>query len=238
MRDPIVIKLENITLRVRDTFLLPNTNWQIDRGQHWAILGPNGAGKTSLAKALTGEVPVVRGTISSPHELTPASRAGYVSFEQHQRLIEREERRGESRYFSGDLNRITTVYEILLESCAAPGCSTIDVEQIAAELKIQYLLEREIGVLSTGEMRKVQIARILINSPEILILDEPFDGLDQSSRTELAQIIDGHANSRVPHRKIGRVGCCITSYFKAYVSPCRSKFDGIVEQINQYLLQA
>jgi len=190
MKNPIVIKLENITLRVRDTFLLANTNWQIDKGQHWAILGPNGAGKTSLAKALTGEVPVVRGTISFPHELTPASRAGYVSFEQHQRLIEREERRGESRYFSGDLNRITTVYEILLESCAAPGCSTIDVEQIAAELKIQYLLEREIGVLSTGEMRKVQIARILINSPEILILDEPFDGLDQSSRTELAQIID------------------------------------------------
>jgi molybdate transport system ATP-binding protein len=190
MRNSIVIKLENVTLRVRDTFLLANTNWQIDQGQHWAILGPNGAGKTSLVKALTGEVPVVRGTISSPHELTRASRSGYVSFEQHQRLIEREERRAESRYFSGDLNRITTVYEILLESCAAPGCSTVDVEQIAAELKIQSLLEREFGVLSTGETRKVQIARILINSPEILILDEPFDGLDISSRIDLAKIID------------------------------------------------
>jgi len=190
MRDPIVIKFENITLRVRDTFLLPNTNWQIDKGQHWVILGPNGAGKTSLVKALTGEVPVVRGTIYSPLALTQASRAAYVSFEQHQHLIAREDRRDESRYFSGDLNRITTVYEILLESCAAPGSSTIDVEQTAAELKIQYLLEREIRVLSTGEMRKIQIARILINSPEILILDEPFDGLDQSSRIDLAQIID------------------------------------------------
>jgi molybdate transport system ATP-binding protein len=169
---------------------LANTNWQIDRGQHWAILGPNGAGKTSLVKALTGEVPVVRGTIYSPYELTQAGRAAYVSFEQHQRLIEREERRDESRYFSGDVYRVTTVYEILLESCAAPGCSTIDVEQIAAELKIQYLLERAVGVLSTGEIRKVQIARILINSPEILILDEPFDSLDQSSRSDLAQIID------------------------------------------------
>jgi iron complex transport system ATP-binding protein len=73
MRDPIVIKLKNITLRVRDTLLLPNTNWQIDKGQHWAILGPNGAGKTSLVKALTGEVAVVRGTIYSPHELTQAT---------------------------------------------------------------------------------------------------------------------------------------------------------------------
>jgi len=190
MRNSTVLKLENITLRVRNTFLLANSNWQIDKGQHWAILGPNGAGKTSLVKALTGEVAVVQGTITSPHELTQASCAAYVSFEQHQRLIEREERRAESRYFSGDLNRITTVYEILLESCAAPGCSSVDVEQIAAELKIQSLLERDFRVLSTGEMRKVQIARILLNSPEILILDEPFDGLDLSSRIDLAQIID------------------------------------------------
>ena len=187
MRDPIVIKLENITLRVRDTFLLPNTNWQIDKGQHWAILGPNGAGKTSLVKALTGEVAVVRGTIYSSHELTRAGRAAYVSFEQHQRLIEREERRDESRYFSGDLNRITTVYEILLESCEAPGSSSIDVERMAADLKIPHLLEREIRVLSTGEMRKVQIARILINSPEILILDEPFDGCGPFGAERLLQ---------------------------------------------------
>ena len=190
MKDSVVFKLENITLRVRDTFLLPNTNWQIDKGQHWVILGPNGAGKTSLVKALTGEVPVVRGTIYSPHESAQRNHAGYVSFEQHQRLIEREERRDESRFFSGDLNRATTVYEILLESCAAPGSSAIDVEQIAAELKIPSLLEREIRVLSTGEMRKVQIARILINSPEILILDEPFDGLDEASRIDLSLIID------------------------------------------------
>ena len=190
MKDSIVVQLDHVALRVRDTLILPDTNWQIDRGQHWAILGPNGAGKTSLVKALTGDVPVVRGTIYSPHELSQASRAGYVSFEQHQRLVEREERRDASRYFSGDLNRITTVYEILLESCAAPGSCSIDVERMAAELKISHLLEREIRVLSTGEMRKVQIARIMLDSPEILILDEPFDGLDESSRIGLAQIID------------------------------------------------
>ena len=190
MEDSIVIKLENITLRVRDRFLLPNTNWQIDKGQQWAILGPNGAGKTSLVKALTGDVPVVKGKLSFFKTSSKESRIGYVSFEQHQRLIAREEKRDESRYFSGKLDRITTVYETLVESSPKPGSSTVDVEQMAAELKIQDLLEREIRVLSTGEMRKVQIARVLINSPEILILDEPFDGLDQSSRKDLAQIIN------------------------------------------------
>ena len=54
------------------------------------LVGHGGAGKTSLVKALTGGVPVVRGTIYSPLELNRASRAGYVSFEQHQRLVERD----------------------------------------------------------------------------------------------------------------------------------------------------
>ena len=177
-----VVSLTDATLRIRDRFILPDTNWQIDQGQHWAILGPNGAGKTTLVKALTGEVPVVLGAISYSQTLT----AGYVSFEHHQRLIARHERRDASRYFSGNLDDISTVYETLLESDG----SAIDVERIAARLQIEYLLERDIRVVSTGEMRKVQIARVLIQAPDILILDEPFDGLDRSSRGDLAPIID------------------------------------------------
>ncbi|MCB2173537.1 ATP-binding cassette domain-containing protein [archaeon] len=182
--------MENVTLRVRDRLLLPNTDWQIDRGQQWAVLGPNGSGKTSLVKALTGEVPIVRGKLSFFPSSNGTSRTGYVSFEQHQRLIAREEKRDESRYFSGKLDQITTVYETLLESCPEPGNSAIIVEQTAADLKILDLLERNIRALSTGEVRKVQIARVLINTPEILILDEPFDGLDQSFRKGLTQIIN------------------------------------------------
>jgi molybdate transport system ATP-binding protein len=181
-----VIRLTNATLRIRDRLFLPDTTWQIDRGQHWAVLGPNGAGKTTLVNALTGEVPVVRGSIAFSKKLT----AGYVSFEDHQRLIAREERRDASREFSGNLYDVTTVFEVLLESGGTPGRSAIDVEQVAAMLQIQYLLERDIRVVSTGEMRKVQIAGVLINSPDILILDEPFDGLDRSSRNNLAPIID------------------------------------------------
>jgi molybdate transport system ATP-binding protein len=187
LADNSVVRLTGATLRIRDRFLLPDTNWQIDRGQHWAILGPNGAGKTTLVRALTGEVPVVRGTISHSRTLT----AGYVSFEDHQRLIAREERRDASRYFSGNLNEICTVYETLLESDGAPGPSAVDVELIAARLQIEHLLERDIRVVSSGEMRKVQIARVLIQAPDILVLDEPFDGLDRFSRGNLAPIIDG-----------------------------------------------
>ncbi len=190
LKKQTILKLENVTLRVRDTFLLSNTSWQIDKGQHWAILGPNGAGKTSLVKSLTGDVPVVKGKIRAFDDPANPLRTEYVSFEQHQRLIAREDQRDEFRSFSGDLNRITTVREILLESDGKPAGMTADIADAVARLKIQHLLGRGIRALSTGEMRKIQIARALQKLPEIMILDEPFDGLDESSRRDLAQIID------------------------------------------------
>jgi molybdate transport system ATP-binding protein len=182
-----VVCFTSATLRIRDKFILHDTDWRIDQGQHWAVLGPNGAGKTTLVKALTGDVPVVQGAI----DYSKALRAGYVSFEQHRQLIAREERRDASRYFSGNLEDISTVYEILLEIDGVAGRSAIDVERIAARLQIEHLLERDIRVVSTGEMRKVQIARALIQAPDMLILDEPFDGLDRAARGSLAPIIDG-----------------------------------------------
>ncbi len=185
------VRFENVTLRVRDTFLLANTTWHIDTGQHWAILGPNGAGKTSLVRALTGDVAVVKGVVFPSHDQADAVRAEYVSFEQHQRLIAREEQRDEFRFFSGNLNRLTTVHDILTEIEGPAGVKPADVEGVVARLKINHLLARGIRALSTGEMRRVQIARLLLKSPEIMILDEPFDGLDESSRRDLAQIIDG-----------------------------------------------
>jgi molybdate transport system ATP-binding protein len=185
-----LVQLENVTLRVRDTLILPDTSWQIDKGQHWAILGPNGAGKTTLVKALTGDVPVVAGTIRAFDDPATPLRAEYVSFEQHQRLIAREDQRDEFRYFSGDVNPTTTVREILSGSREQPDGMAAGIAQAIAGLKIQHLLDRGIRALSTGEMRKTQLARILLKQPDIMILDEPFDGLDETSRRDLAQIID------------------------------------------------
>jgi len=190
LNDQTIAQLENVTLRVRDSLILPNTCWQIDKGQHWAILGPNGAGKTSLVRALTGDVPVVGGTIRAFDDPASPLKAEYVSFEQHQRLIAREDQRDEFRYFSGDLNPVTTVREILFGKDGQSAGMAAEITDAVAALKIQSLLDRGIRALSTGEMRKMQLARILLKQPDVMILDEPFDGLDEISRRDLAQIID------------------------------------------------
>ncbi len=192
----ILIEFENAALRLRDRLLLEDTSWRIRAGRHWAVLGPNGSGKSTLMRAVAGHVPVVRGRL---HRLSPAARPeniGYVSFEIHRRLMEREEGRDDARHFSGDLDGATTAADAIRDGIHP---NDIDPERFAAvvrQLDIAHLMDRGIRQLSTGEMRKVLIARALVRSSGILILDEPFDGLDIPARASLMETL-----SRLMERK-------------------------------------
>jgi ABC-type Mn2+/Zn2+ transport system ATPase subunit len=60
---PPFITVDDITVRLRDRWLLQGSSWRINTGEQWAVTGPNGAGKTTLAKAIAGLLPVVQGKI-------------------------------------------------------------------------------------------------------------------------------------------------------------------------------
>jgi molybdate transport system ATP-binding protein len=186
-----IITLDHITIRIRDTFILADTSWVLKKNQHWAIIGPNGAGKSSFVRALAGELPVVRGKIAFHAGKSFRRRICYVSFELQQRLIAREEARDESRYFSGRFNDITTARDLICGDPPDTDRRLLESDSIVTQFNIAHLLDRGIRFLSSGEMRKVMIARALIKSPQLLILDEPFDGLDASARLQLAELIDG-----------------------------------------------
>ena len=185
-----IITLDNITIRIRDQFILAGTHWVLKKNQHWAVIGPNGAGKSSFVRALAGELPFVRGKTTFHAGKSFRRKICYVSFELQQRLIAREEARDEARYFSGSLNDIATARDLIYgaQLDKDPGC--LQSDPIVAQLNIAHLLDRGIRFLSTGEMRKIMIARALIRSPHLLILDEPFDGLDADARRRLAEIIN------------------------------------------------
>ena len=195
--DQLFFKLENIAIRVRESLILPETSWEIRYNQHWAVLGPNGSGKSSLVKALTGEVPVVRGTIIHNYPGTVQETIGYVSFELHQRLIAKEEGLDEARFFSGKLDSFVKARHTILSASHSKDHEPADFDQIVKLMEIDYLLDRGIRFLSTGEMRKVLIARALMKSPRLLILDQPFDGLDAHSRDRLAGTINGLMKEKV-----------------------------------------
>lgn len=186
-----LIKLEDIAIRVRETLLLQGTHWEIRNNEHWAIIGPNGAGKTSLASALVGHVPVVKGKIIRNYPKTTREPIGYVSLELHQRLIAQEEDRDEARFFSGNIDSFAKVRQTILSANHNEEGENHNFDQIVELLEIRYLLDRGIRFISDGEMRKVLIARALMRSPRILILDEPFEGLDVHSRERLKETTTG-----------------------------------------------
>ena len=181
------ITLEDITIRLRDKFILPNTSWEILTGQHWAVLGPNGAGKSSLVRVLTGDVPYVQGSITYHFREHPSEMIDRVSSELQEHLIAREKFQDMSRDFSGKLDDFEKARTTILAGNHNEKEESPDFEKIADILGIQYLLDRGIRYLSYGEMRKVLIARALIKAPRLLILDEPFAGIDAGSREKLAE---------------------------------------------------
>jgi len=194
------ITLDNTSVRLRDRLYLENTSWQINSNEHWAILGPNGSGKTTFAKSLFGAVPVVRGDLvyhfSKEDRRNPATMAnaiGYVSPELHRDIIERENLQDSFREFSGKIDEITTVKDVILNKRIESADGAQDEKRLNAiteKIGIEALLPRNIRSLSTGEMNTVLIAKALIKRPKLLILDEPFDGLDAKSRNTLAKIIN------------------------------------------------
>ena len=194
------ITLDNTTVRLRDRLFLQDISWQMNSNEHWAILGPNGSGKTTFAKSLFGAVPVVRGHIiynfskeDRQNPTTLADAIGYVAPELHRDIIEREDLKDDFREFSGNINEITTVKDIILNKWveSADGAQAQKrLKAIAKKIGIEALLERNIRSLSTGEMNTALIAKALIKRPKLLILDEPFDGLDEPSCNALARIIN------------------------------------------------
>jgi molybdate transport system ATP-binding protein len=184
-------------VRVRDRFILPGTSWAIRTGESWAILGPNGAGKSSLARVLMDDVPTTKGSVTRHHPDVARERIGWVSPELQEWLLGAEETRVENGGCAGRDGTPETASETILSGNPQVSESARAYRKIVKRLDIGYLLNRPMRHLSTGELRKVLIARALMKSPRLLVLDEPFGGIDAASREELMSLLDDLMTERV-----------------------------------------
>jgi len=175
------ISLTDLSVNFDDRFELRNINWTITPDQHWVVTGANGAGKSALAAVLASMGAITSGAITG----LPA-RVGLVSFEQQAALIETERKKDDADIMDV-ISAGTPVSEILFA-----GCQDIALAQeLAAKFDITKLLDRSFRKLSTGESRKVMIIRALASKPDLLVLDEPFDGLDVNTLAMLQQYLLG-----------------------------------------------
>lgn len=180
----VLIELKNITARIRNRPILPATSWKIEAGSHWAVIGPNGSGKSTLAGILTGQTPVIKGHTVRP---CPPEAVRSLSFEMIDRLMGREELLDDARHFANRPDATTTARKILQPD---PGKSLTDEVNLAVRtLGIDHLMGRSLRALSSGEMRKVLLAGTLSGNPRLLVLDEPYEGLDGAASDQLFGLV-------------------------------------------------
>jgi len=212
----VLIAFDDVTLRIGRHWLLPHTNWRIHAGENWAIWGPNGAGKTTLAKALMGQAAVVQGRIhrrlrSDGEPLNIA----WVSAEQYFNIHRREQVLEEMRHFSGRRDWQVFGRDLIWPNSAMLIDGRSPMDPARDNLSGLFdLLEKPVSGLSTGEMRKLLIARALAGQPDLLILDEPFNGLDAAAQQQLAALLNrlgavGMQMALITHR-IGEIGEAFT----------------------------
>lgn len=162
---------------LNDARVLSLTDVHLQPGERWAFVGANGSGKSSLARALSGELAPLSGQVTCDFQ-----RPSRLSLEQLQKLVADEWQRNNTDLLSeGEDDTGRTTAEIIQDEVK----DSVRCEQLATQFGITGLLNRRFKYLSTGETRKTLLCQALMKQPDLLILDEPFDGLDVESRANL-----------------------------------------------------
>lgn len=200
------LSLRKASFRLGDQIVFENTSWVFHRNEHWAIIGPNGSGKSLLGEALRGQLPLVHGELKyhfrTPRGLMPEEAIGHMSFED--RRLDVQEMVVQSRWNSIEEERALLVcdflsYEQVMEINPFEVRDQDDLERGQFEwrmrravrlLRIKPFLDRTLISLSNGERQRIQLARALCRPLRLLMLDEPFVGLDVGMRKYFHELLN------------------------------------------------
>ena len=166
--------------------VLVDINWQWQGGEQWAIVGDNGAGKSALADAIALKLKAQRGSYRYADTFDPRHDIVQLSFEQHKKLIEHDKRFDNSNEREDAFDVGTTVADYILQGDEASEA----FQALVKRCHISHILDHGIRYISTGESRKVMLAQALLHPPKLLIIDNPFEGLDASSQRELVELLE------------------------------------------------
>jgi manganese/zinc/iron transport system ATP- binding protein len=174
---PTILRVDDLSVVYDDAPVLEGVSFHVHAGDRLAIIGPNGAGKSTLVKAMLGLLKAHSGAV---HVDGDPQRMGYVA--QHDQL---------------DWDFPVSVLDAVVMGMwrevgwlRLPGRKQRDRAERALErVGLGAVAGRQIGELSGGQRRRVFIARALAQQADILILDEPFAGVDVSAEAEMLAVL-------------------------------------------------
>jgi ATP-binding cassette subfamily F protein uup len=173
----MVFELHDTSLSMGTTLLFDHLTWNVGPGQRIGILGANGAGKTSLMRMMLGEIRPSAGRVVTGQTVKPA-------------------------YLSQHLEELDPTWRVL--ESVEHVAQRVDLGK-GRELTASQLCERlgfgtdgqwtPVGDLSGGERRRLQLTRLLMGAPNVLVLDEPTNDFDVETLTALEDLLDGFAGT-------------------------------------------
>jgi iron complex transport system ATP-binding protein len=188
---PPLIELENVTVRRDERIALDGVTISIAQGEHIAILGPNGCGKSTLIKLISRDLyPVLK---PEPWTLRIMGRDKWRLFDlrHHLGIVSNDWMQMCTRDYSG--------YEIALSGFFGsvgiwphhPVTAEMETKtrEVMELLEISHLAARNTNEMSSGEARRILIARALVHAPQALVLDEPTTSLDLRATWELRDVL-------------------------------------------------
>lgn len=159
-----LIELSGIYVHIDERDILKNVDFELQPNEIVTLIGPNGAGKSTLIKVLLGIVKPTKGK---------------VWYAQHLKFS----------YVPQKFNPSHSLPLRVKDLLALERCDATTKKQILSETGIEKLLDAKIQYLSGGEKQRVLLARALLRKPNVLVLDEPMQGLDIQSEAELYEYV-------------------------------------------------
>ena len=182
-----MITIEGLTKRFGSLTAVDNISLSVGRGEVLGFLGPNGAGKSTTMKMLTGYLPITSG------------RASVCGFDVVSDAIKAREKIGylhEGSPLYGDMSCLLFL-NFVAEIRGYRGAQVKDKVNLAIErLELESVINKPIETLSKGFKRRLGLAQSILHDPDVLILDEPTDGLDPNQKHQVRGLIKDMASDK------------------------------------------
>ncbi|WP_442588669.1 ATP-binding cassette domain-containing protein [Pedobacter sp. AW31-3R] len=191
MSNPVV-HITHLNLQYHHKPVLQDLNWIINRHENWLLRGISGSGKTSLAKAIAGQVKV-QGSIGisfDPHSTRPAVAHYVANWYQFTDLEGQSNFYYQQRYNKQATETTATVKAELEGYAKKHQLQFSDAQKLVEALGFSALINSTLIQLSSGEHKKLQLVKALWFRPQLLILDQPYNGLDKLSRQHLNSLLE------------------------------------------------